>query len=379
MGTIVGAVPPPPGITPSFHGPLNEIQQKVIEVYSITLAIATIALGLRFYTRGWIVRSFGLDDYAVGLAWILSVVSFGLSFRSVHFGFGRHIWDISSSDFAYYLKLLAPVSCVYIWSLTMTKLSILLLYHRLNPNRIFRLCVYAIMFILISYTVADTIVVAAGCSPLDSSKAGCLNTLGLTQSVINITCDVLIMILPLPLVWSLQLPAMQKVFLVLIFAGGSLVVVASSVRVKYVLQLSGNKDVTFVEGSAGIWSAVEVNVGLICNCVVVMKPFFRRHLSGLLGSSGADSAKESPFSGIGSLFSRFKGKQHEARSYRLSSMDRSRHPKDKGTQLQPKSITISTTYDVVRHKANGNFDTESTENIVSSSAQGSMAKVNETV
>ncbi|OCK80000.1 hypothetical protein K432DRAFT_298591 [Lepidopterella palustris CBS 459.81] len=365
-------MPPPSGVTPSFYGPLDTIQRKIIDTFVITLAIATLTLCLRFYTRGWIVGSVGLDDF---------LLNFTLKLMrpvAIHFGFGRHLWDVPASEFKQYLKLVAPASCVYVWTLTITKLSLLLLYQRLNPHRLFRFCVYAVMFILIAYTVSDTIIVAAGCSAVDSTKGGCLNTLSITQSIVNIICDVLIMILPIPLVWSLQLPIIQKILLALVFASGSMVVIASSIRVKYILQLRGVKDVTYIEGNAGLWSAVEVNVGLICNCMVVMKPFFRRHLSGLLGSPGTNSTHAPPFSGIGSQSSRFKRKSIPP-SYRLGSMDRFTHPGNGGLQVPPRSINVSQTFSVVRHKANGDFDTESTEDMIKDAVQGSLREGGEVV
>lgn len=60
--TIVGAMPPPPGVVPDFSLTRTTVQEKFIVVYSVTLAIAIVFLLLRLYTRGVIVHGFGADD-----------------------------------------------------------------------------------------------------------------------------------------------------------------------------------------------------------------------------------------------------------------------------------------------------------------------------
>ncbi|KAF2816618.1 uncharacterized protein BDZ99DRAFT_494414 [Mytilinidion resinicola] len=363
--SVPGAIAPPPGVTPHFHGPMNDKQKQVATAASVNMALSTLFLVLRLYTRGIIVRSFGSDDC------LCCIVR--LSFFPC--GFGKHFWDIPVTELHPFLQLIGTIAIVYVWATTMPKISLLLLYHRLTPDKTFRLAIYVLMFIITAFTISHTIIVAAGCSPLDSSKSGCLNTLSFAAAVINIICYGFVMILPLPLVWSLQLPHRQKIGLGLLFAGGSLVIIASIIRVRLAKALQGKKDISFAEGDIGIWSLVEINVGVICNCLVVMKPFFRRHLGNILGSSGADS-HNSPYSfNIGSVFSRFKKQQREPRSYRLTSLDRSGRPGDSELQMPQstqRSITVSHTYEVTANR--GEFDTESTEDMMKSAGHERAGK-----
>lgn len=50
-----------------------------------------------------------------------------------------------------------------------------------------------------------------------------------------------------------------------------------------------NPDVTYTQGSAAVWSAVEVNIGILCNCLAMLKPFVRRHLPWLKSLIGVRS------------------------------------------------------------------------------------------
>lgn len=62
MPTPVGAAPPPPGVTPVFNGPLNDKQKQIILTSAIMMALSTLFMGLRLFTRAFIVKSIGTDD-----------------------------------------------------------------------------------------------------------------------------------------------------------------------------------------------------------------------------------------------------------------------------------------------------------------------------
>ena len=62
MTAIVGAMAPPDGVTPNFDGHLTTLQREFYIIWIVTFFVATVALVMRIYTRGWIVRAFGLDD-----------------------------------------------------------------------------------------------------------------------------------------------------------------------------------------------------------------------------------------------------------------------------------------------------------------------------
>lgn len=48
-------------------------------------------------------------------------------------------------------------------------------------------------------------------------------------------------------------------------------------------------DVLYTQGSAAVWSAIEINLGILCNCLAMLKPFVRRHMPWLRSLIGARS------------------------------------------------------------------------------------------
>ena len=110
------------------------------------------------------------------------------------------------------------------------KLSIMHLYLRIFPNRDFRYIVYGVMALTISYWGGTIVPILLLCSPRaylwDSSSnvnRTCLNVSAvcLTASVINLILDVVVLGLPMPLLWTLQMPLSKRIAIMGVFGMGA--------------------------------------------------------------------------------------------------------------------------------------------------------------
>jgi len=54
-------MPAPPGVTPDFNG-TSHLQRTILAVYISTFILATITLGLRVWTRAFLMHNMALDD-----------------------------------------------------------------------------------------------------------------------------------------------------------------------------------------------------------------------------------------------------------------------------------------------------------------------------
>ncbi len=110
------------------------------------------------------------------------------------------------------------------------KLSFLILFYRVfGVNRYFRWAVYSVLGIWTAYAITNTLIIIFQCTPVykawDLEVNGyCLDLvkLGVSSGYINIFTDLLILILPIPMVWSLQLSSGVRLAVVAIFATGVL-------------------------------------------------------------------------------------------------------------------------------------------------------------
>ncbi|EKG14904.1 integral membrane protein (Pth11), putative [Macrophomina phaseolina MS6] len=168
------------------------------------------------------------------------------------------------------------------WAPMLSKFSILILYHRLNPSKPFRLATYALMAIIVGYAMASTIVISAVCRPTDSTKIQCINNLTVVQAVVNITTGGLMVLLPLPIIQRLHFPIGERMIVFLLLAGGAFAVAASITRIVIIQNIQTAQDYTWERVRVSIWSTVEINVIIICQCMIALKPLIKQYLPGML-------------------------------------------------------------------------------------------------
>lgn len=131
-----------------------------------------------------------------------------------------------------YLKALFACNIMYTFLITSVKLSILFLYYRIfHASQRFRMVLYAVMTFVLLSGVSALPVFIFGCWPInffwDKSVQGGVctafnNYFYLTEAAINIFIDVILLILPMPMVWKLQISQAQRLGLMGVFALGCL-------------------------------------------------------------------------------------------------------------------------------------------------------------
>ena len=136
-------------------------------------------------------------------------------------GFGRHLWDVTEAQLTGYFNLLLLLALTYIWPPTLTKLAMLVLYLRINPSRTFQICVYLTAVSLLAYTIVFTVLFAGRCNPTAVGSGNCLNNIAISQAVLNIVTDGILIILPIPMIHRLKMPFKQKLVVGALMGMGS--------------------------------------------------------------------------------------------------------------------------------------------------------------
>lgn len=96
---------------------------------------------------------------------------------------------------------------------------------------------------------------------------------------IQILTDVVILILPMPLLSSLHLPRQQKAGIMIVFGLGIFVIATSSARLYELSTMIGRRDFTKTNAEAAVWSSLEANVSIICACLPPIHPLLSRVFS----------------------------------------------------------------------------------------------------
>lgn len=74
----------------STHYTVSGNGPKLIATFSVLTGITTIAVALRVYVRGWMVKTFGIDDWAAIFGWVAYVGLASTAMASTRHGFGQH-------------------------------------------------------------------------------------------------------------------------------------------------------------------------------------------------------------------------------------------------------------------------------------------------
>lgn len=149
---------------------------------------------------------------------------------SCHYGYGMHEVDLTTANKAEALKYWYITQITYKSCINLTKASILFLYIRIFGNiRWFRYACMALLTVVCMYCVASVVVTIFQCTPVERTwdrtfNGTCIDTktFWYANAGFSIATDLMILIIPLPLVWGLQLPIIQKLALMAVFLIGSL-------------------------------------------------------------------------------------------------------------------------------------------------------------
>lgn len=136
-----------------------------------------------------------------------------------------------------FFKYLVVFSAWYYVTISISKVAICVMYRRLFPQRVVFIILCITVAILISTSIVSFTMDLAACRPFSANWAPpavqadqCLNkeALFIWSTFPNIVTDVVMLVLPLPIIWKLHTTAQLKVALTATFMVGSMYVSLSS-------------------------------------------------------------------------------------------------------------------------------------------------------
>jgi hypothetical protein len=146
---------------------------------------------------------------------------------------GKHLPIILMTNpgaIIHWQKAAYPIEMIYSAAVVFPRLSILASYLRIFLKRSYRYTAYGLAILIILTGLASIITSFATCKPfsaryqgLESMGAHCYNTIPVFRWLIfvNILVDIVMMVLPLPIIWALQLSKKERIALMMIFLLGS--------------------------------------------------------------------------------------------------------------------------------------------------------------
>ncbi|RDW67417.1 CFEM domain-containing protein [Aspergillus mulundensis] len=249
------------------------VDNKVFPVLMyVGIVISAIVVSLRVAGR-LIASSFGWDDAVslLSMGTVIAVTVVGL--LNAHYGLGKDLWFIPFNDITTILHLYYTIEALYVASIALSKMSMLLLYLRLFPDKRLRLILKLILAFTTAWGIAILFANIFACQPISyfwnmwdgEHKGKCLDAQQLlwAHAIINIVLDVVIVGLPMPALFKLNMSWKRKAWLVFMFSAGIVVTVISILRFIHSLTFDFLDNFTKTVVPVSIYSLLEVYLSII--------------------------------------------------------------------------------------------------------------------
>ena len=288
----------PPINQPGFNLYADQGPHLIASMTALII-LSTTFVSLRLLSRHMAHAGYWWDDILIIVALLIALAPPALNIYAVkHTGFGKHIYRLSDDDEARQagvtetLRMLWTFQLFFVLATGTIKLCILTFYLRISlasPSRLWRNVLFGMGVVVGSFTLGVLLLTIFQCTPIhkfwapnDDEWGHCIDPLTnlLITGSINTVLDVIIVLLPVPLLWQLRTTIHQRAVLTAIFLSAGFVCVVSAVRL-VVFSKVDMEDVTWDSAAVTLWSAVEPCAGIVGACVPSLRPLFSVGLSRL--------------------------------------------------------------------------------------------------
>ncbi|KAL4936772.1 hypothetical protein BDV06DRAFT_86230 [Aspergillus oleicola] len=253
--------------------PIILIVGQVLSFLSVALRVA-----VRLVTS-----NIGLDDTMILLSLGAVIAVLGLGLENQRLGLGTDLWFLPFADITKFLHYYFAIETLYITSITLTKLSMLLLYLRLFPEKRIRWAIYITLALTTAWGVSLLLANIFSCTPVSyiwhswdgEHEGSCISheKVMWTHAITNIVFDVIIIALPMPTLLNLNMSLKKKIGVVIMFAVGLVVTAVSILRCVTLLKFNINDNATKKIVPVSIYSVVELDLSIICACMPGIRAF----------------------------------------------------------------------------------------------------------
>ncbi|KAH7024506.1 uncharacterized protein B0I36DRAFT_162542 [Microdochium trichocladiopsis] len=274
------ALEPPPGVTPKYTDRSTALEVLYVAC-ALVLIIATGSAGLRAYSRICIVKKVQIEDYmALGaLGAFIAYVGGVFAFMRVCGSF-VHQWNVQLKDLPTLNYIVYVCTVLNEVVFLLIKPCILIEWTRIFSTRrdyFFWTCA-ALITINVLWYIAVILLANLECFPKekiwDKTIVGgrCLDPIQVKliwvyNAAVNLGLDVVILILPQKVIWTLKLNRKKRVGLSMIFAFGLVSVFCAAMRLYKTTTFIYSKDMTFTISEYGLWCITEILCTFLVFCL----------------------------------------------------------------------------------------------------------------
>ncbi|KAK7229958.1 hypothetical protein V2G26_002128 [Clonostachys chloroleuca] len=268
---------------------------------------AWLCIWARLYSSWRTTGRWKLDD------WLILVVGFiftGFVAMDQYVGqmwYGVDIWTLDEDQITQAFKLFYAGESIYFLSLGLSKISVLWVYLRNFPNQLFRYAVFASMTLVALATAGLVFLHLFQCKPVHLVWDGwrttgaqdlCLDKQLITYIAagLSIFQDVVILLLPMPMVLKLRMHINDKWGILCMFTLGVFITATSVIRLLYLITFGRSRNPTWDYVDAIIWTGVEVSVVAMVACLPAVGVLLRHWIPSLAVNASNGYRRNEPVS-----------------------------------------------------------------------------------
>ncbi|OAL38534.1 hypothetical protein AYO20_02184 [Fonsecaea nubica] len=292
---VLVAIPPLESYVVDFENPQRRSLPAIYIIAGIGMFLALLFLAQRIYVRLRLFHALGLDDW-------------GLVRKEA----AIHAWEMPIANFAEFVKYSAYIQpTIYIVPTMLSKMVLLIFFLKLgNRQKWYIWSIWFTMAVTVGSNIGLLLALAFGCNPIRKSwditvtGGSCINLQAVYKSIaaFGIVTDVMIFLIPIPMVVGLHLSRAKKAGLFFLFGLGSVTVVTSIVRLYLLIRDFGTLDAPWPGGPVLVGICIEANLLIMCACIPTLKYFVQVVAPNLLGASSAGRSNNANSAGRGPTY-----------------------------------------------------------------------------
>ncbi|KAJ5812824.1 hypothetical protein N7447_009847 [Penicillium robsamsonii] len=274
----------------------NTYWKNVLTIVPIVGAgVASIIYLLRLYCRRTKAVGFHLEDYLMGVGLILSYCVTAFVVFTAFNGVGLPVASLPKYERKHVQFGSWMIQKFWAPSIAFVKISIVVFIKRLLGSiRAYVVISNCLIGFIATWALAALLVNIFQCTPVQyyynkDLKGHCMGgQVQFFQSMGSIALieDVIILCLPIPVFWKLQINNRQRLALILVFSLGGLVCIFSLMRLVEFRKFELT-DLAASSAKESIWTCLELDVAIICGCL----PFLNPLVQGVRSKVRTDASK----------------------------------------------------------------------------------------
>ncbi|KAI4096190.1 MAG: hypothetical protein LQ339_007037 [Xanthoria mediterranea] len=280
-GPKMASLPPPPG------GDYN----RAAEVYTFTwvmLIISIIFVLGRMYSRSKLTKNVWWDDWCICAALLVDLAVSIIWTVYAGKGYARHMYYLNRLQLSHAEELNAISRSLCVVGIGIGKISVAFLIERFaGPSKWRRwllrsisisIAVSAIITVTLFYVQCQPVRAVWDKSLVKAGKAKCwdpipVNTWNQVIASYWAFLDFALAIIPVDIIWKLQLSRKKKVGLSLLLSAGIFAGICAAVKTsKIPITVRGQIDITWTTIELLMWGGIEINVIIVAACIPTLRP-----------------------------------------------------------------------------------------------------------